>query len=344
MKGNPYGSHRVIYPEGLLPQAAEKVDNNPAIFDNEILIEVEALQPTATAFGRIKDEVNGDIEKIKEEILKIVENAGKFQDPVTKSGGILIGRVKEIGKDLQGKTNANVGDRVATLVSLSLTPLKLYEITGIDLASEQVSVKGDAILFETGIYTVLPEDIERPVSLAMMDVCGAPAQVAAHAKPGDTVVVLGAGKAGMLCLADAKRRVAPNGKVICMEYSEKQCAIIKDMGIADIVIPCNCQKPLEALDKFLEANGGELADFTVNTVNVPDTELATILVTKDTGMIYFFSMSTNFVKASLGAEGVKKYVPMLVGNGFYPGHAELAFDIVRNNKGLHDYFKARYCK
>ena len=50
MKGNPYGSHRVISPVGLLPQAAERVNNDPVICDNEILIAVEALQPTATAF------------------------------------------------------------------------------------------------------------------------------------------------------------------------------------------------------------------------------------------------------------------------------------------------------
>lgn len=53
LKGNPYGSHRVISPVGLLPQAAERVNNDPVICDNEILIAVEALQPTATAFGRI---------------------------------------------------------------------------------------------------------------------------------------------------------------------------------------------------------------------------------------------------------------------------------------------------
>lgn len=344
MKGNPYGSHRVIEPKGLLPQAAEIVDNNPAIYDNEILIEVEALQPTATAFGRIKKENNGDIEKIKQEFMDIVAHAGKFQDPVSKSGGILIGKIKEIGKDLQGKTNAEVGDRIATLVSLSLTPLKIYEITGVDLDTEQVYCKADAILFETGIYTKLPEDLDPQLSLAMMDVAGAPAQVAVHAKPGDTVVVVGAGKAGLLCLAEAKTRVAPTGKVICMEYSEKQCELIREMGIADVVIPCNAQKPLEALEAYKKAVGEDLADFTVNTVSVNDTELSTILVTKDTGMIYFFSMSTNFVKASLGAEGVKKYVPMLIGNGFYPGHAEIAFDIVRRYDRLREYFINRYCK
>ena len=82
----------------------------------------------------------------------------------------------------------------------------------------------------------------------------------------------------------------------------------------------------------------------MSTVSVADTELATILVTKDEGMIYFFSMSTDFVKASLGAEGVGKHVPMLIGNGYYPGHAEIAFDIVRREDKLREYFIQRYCK
>ena len=78
MKGDKYGSHRVIHPGGLLPQAAEKIDNNPQIYSNEILIDVIALQPTSTAFGRIRNECGDDIEKIKQEILRIVESRGKF--------------------------------------------------------------------------------------------------------------------------------------------------------------------------------------------------------------------------------------------------------------------------
>jgi len=39
-KGNKYGTHRVIEPQGVLPQPATKVDNNVAeIYDNEILID-----------------------------------------------------------------------------------------------------------------------------------------------------------------------------------------------------------------------------------------------------------------------------------------------------------------
>lgn len=344
MKGDIYGSHRVISPKGLLPQAADKICNDPEICSNEILIDVIALQPTATAFGRIKNECGGDTEEIARTILEIVAERGKFQDPVTKSGGILIGRVKKIGADLLGRVDAQVGDKIATLVSLSLTPLKIYEITHIDLDTEQVRCRADAILFESGIFTRIPEDLGDPLSLALMDVAGAPAQVAVNTKPGDTVVVVGAGKAGLLCLAEAKRRVAPNGRVVCMEYAQAQCELVRELGIADIVLQTNGQEPLASYEKYMEATGGRLADFTVNTVNVPNTELSAILVTADTGKIYFFSMSTDFVKASLGAEGVKKYVSMLIGNGYYPGHAEIAFDIVRKNDKLREYFEKRYCK
>ncbi len=343
-KGEYFGTHRVIRPEGLLPQAADKIDNTPEIWSNEILIDVIALQPTASAFHNIKEKCGTDMEKIKQEFLAIVEDRGKFQDPVTKSGGMLIGRIKQIGADLEGKIDGQVGDKIATLVSLSLTPLKIYEITDIDLDTEQVVCKADAVLFESGIFTKIPDDLGQELSLAVMDIAGAPAQVAMNAKPGDIVAVMGAGKAGLLCLAEAKKRVAPHGKVVCLEYSESQCEVVRNLGIADIILNVNGQKPLETYNKYMEAMNGELADFAVSTVNVNNTELSTILITKDTGKIYFFSMSTDFVKASLGAEGVKKYVTMVLGAGYYPGHAAITFNIVRENEKLKEYLVNRYCK
>ena len=344
MKGDKYGSHRVISPEGLLPQAAEIVNSDPAICSNEILIDVIALQPTATAFGRIKNECGGDIEKIKETIMEIVETRGKFQDPVTKSGGMLLGRVKEIGDDLKDSCGLQIGDKIATLVSLSLTPLKIYQIDRIDLETEQVFCRADAVLFESGIYSKIPGDLGESLSLAIMDVAGAPAQVAMNARPGDLVCVTGAGKAGLLCLEEAKKRVSPNGTVVCLEYSAEQCETVRRMGIADIVIQADGQKPLETYRKFIDATGGRLADFSVSTVSVPDTELSSILVTDDDGKVFFFSMSTDFVKASLGAEGAGKYVTMIVGNGYSPGHAEITYDIVRRNEKLKEYFVEKFCK
>ena len=42
-KGNKYGTHRVIEPQGLLTQAAKKIDNTMECYSNEILCDVSAL-------------------------------------------------------------------------------------------------------------------------------------------------------------------------------------------------------------------------------------------------------------------------------------------------------------
>jgi L-erythro-3,5-diaminohexanoate dehydrogenase len=342
-KGEYFGTHRVIEPQGLLPQAADMLDNTVDIWANEILIDVIALQPTASAFQTLKAKCGSDTNRIKEEILRIVESKGKFQDPVTKSGGMLIGRIKEIGDALIDKVEVKKGDLVATLVSLSLTPLKLHEVTEINLDTEQVFCKADAVLFESGIFTKIPDDLGEKLSLAIMDIAGAPAQVAMNARPGDIVVVLGAGKAGLLCLAEAKKRVAPHGIVVCLECVKSQCEMVEELGLADIVIQTDGQKPLDTYNKYIAKMDNRLADFAVNTVNVANTELSSILVTKDTGKVFFFSMSTDFVKASLGAEGAKKYVMMIMGSGYYPGHDQIAFNTVRENPLLHEYLVDRYC-
>ena len=128
MKGCKYGTHRVIEPAGVLPQPALKINNDMNIFDNEILIDVSALNIDSASFTQIEEAAGHDIEKIKEMILSIVAERGKMQNPVTGSGGMLIGTIEKIGSDLEGKIDLKVGDRIATLVSLSLTPLKIEEI------------------------------------------------------------------------------------------------------------------------------------------------------------------------------------------------------------------------
>ena len=52
-------------------------------------------------------------------------------------------------------------------------------------------------------------------------------------------------------------------------------------------------------------------------------------------------MATNFAAAALGAEGLAADVRMLVGNGYVPGHAELALDLVRENTAVRNLFEAR---
>ncbi|WP_427337824.1 zinc-binding dehydrogenase [Caloranaerobacter sp. DY30410] len=342
-KGCPYGTHRVIEPKGVLPQPALKIDNNMEIYDNEILIDVQTLNIDSASFTQIKEEAGGDIEKIKEIMMNIVNTRGKHQNPVTGSGGMLIGRVEKIGPALEGKTNLKVGDKIATLVSLSLTPLRIDEILEVRKDIDQVDIKGKAILFESGIYAVLPDDIPENLALSVLDVAGAPAQTAKLVKPGDTVLVIGgAGKSGMLCLYEAKKRVGVTGKVICLGYTQESLDRVKKANLADYYIKADATNAVEVMEKIKEVTNGEMADITINCVNVPNTEMASILATKDDGLIYFFSMATSFTKAALGAEGVGKDVTMIIGNGYTKGHAEIALQIMRESQALREIYEELY--
>jgi len=342
-KGNPYGTHRVIEPKGTLPQPATKIDNNMEIYDNEILIDVQTLNIDSASFTQIKNEAGGKVEKIKEIMKNIVETRGKHQNPVTGSGGMLIGTVEKIGPALEGKTDLKVGDKIATLVSLSLTPLRIDEINEVREDIDQVDIKGKAILFESGIYAVIPNDLPENLALSVLDVAGAPAQTAKLVHPGDTVLVIGgAGKSGMLCLYEAKKRVGVTGKVICLGHSEKSIERVKGLGIADHYIVADATNAVEVMNKVSEVTDGKMVDITINNVNVPNTEMGSILSTKDDGTIYFFSMATNFTKAALGAEGVGKDVNMIMGNGYTKGHAEISLEIMREDKNLRKVYEDLY--
>lgn len=342
-KGCKYGTHRVLEPKGVLPQPAIKIDNNMEIYDNEILIDVQTLNIDSASFTQISKEANGDIEEIKRIMKSIVDEKGKHQNPVTGSGGMLIGTVEEIGKDLEGEIDLKVGDKIATLVSLSLTPLRIDEFLEVRPDVDQVDIKGKAILFETGIYAVLPEDLPETLSLSLLDVAGAPAQTAKLVKPGDNVVIIGgAGKSGMLCLYEAKKRAGVTGKVICVDAFDEPIARVKKANLADEYIKADATDAVGLMKEVEKLTDGEMADVTINVVNIPDTEMTSILSTKNGGIVYFFSMATNFAKAALGAEGVKKDLTMIVGNGYTKGHAATSLELMRESETLRSIFEKLY--
>ncbi|MFC4803964.1 L-erythro-3,5-diaminohexanoate dehydrogenase [Filifactor villosus] len=342
-KGNKYGTHRVIEPKGVLPQPAKKIDNDMNIYDNEILIDVQALNIDSASFTQIEEEAGHDVEKIKAKILEIVGERGKQQNPVTGSGGMLIGTVAQIGKDLEGKIDLKVGDKIATLVSLSLTPLKIEEILDVKPDIDRVEVKAQAILFESGIYAKLPEDMSENLALAALDVAGAPAQTAKLVKPGDSVLVLGAGgKSGMMCCYEAKKRVGPTGNVVAIVRREESAKELLEAGFVHEARIASATQPIEVLEAALDANNGQEYDIAINVVNIENTEMSTILPVRDNGIVYFFSMATSFTKAALGAEGVGKDVTMIIGNGYSKDHAAITLEELRESETLRKIFEKKY--
>jgi L-erythro-3,5-diaminohexanoate dehydrogenase len=341
---HPLGTHRVLEPPGAMPQSAHKLDNTPIAFENEILCDVETLNIDSASFKQIFDQCEGDAARIGEHIMATVRERGKQHNPVTGSGGMFIGRVLKIGESLRGEVDLQAGDRIASLVSLTLTPLYIESVTHVDAATGRVWIRGKAILFASGLWAKLPGDIHDDVALAVFDVAGAPAQVQRMTKPGMTVVVIGAdGKSGMLACAQAKTRAGANGRVIGVgPHAHSPAAqLLQRTGLVDAFIEVDARNALE-LSQMLSEIVPDLADLVINCVNVPGTELGSILCTKDEGTVYFFSMSTSFTAAALGAEGVGKDVTMIVGNGYAKGHAGIALQTLRDHPEIHQYFHSKY--
>ena len=340
-KGDIYGTHRVISPKGVLPQPADVVDNTMEIYNNEVLIDVHTLNIDSASFTEISNRANGDVEEIKKIILEIVNTTGKHKNPWTGSGGMLIGRVAEVGPDYEGELKK--GDKIATMVSLSLTPLKIDEIIEIRPDIDQVDIKGQAILFQSGIYAKLPKDIPQTLALSVLDVAGAPAQTAKICKPGDTVVVMGGGgKSGILCCWQARKQVGINGTVICVDGFKKSINRAMSVNCADEYLVVNATDSIAMYEEIMDATEGKLADVVINVVNIPNTEMSSIISCKDGGLVYFFSMATSFTKAALGAEGIGKDVTMLVGNGYTKGHSEVALQVLREDERIRNLFAQLY--
>ncbi len=341
--GHTYGTHRTLSPSGGLPQPAERLNNDfSSLFDGELLLDVQTLNVDAASFRQMEEQV-GSAEGVPAKVIETVNARGKQHNPVTGSGGMLLGRVLQITPGHPSFGTLRPGDRVATLVSLSLTPLRIDSVQAVRAVSAQLDVQGEAVLFASGPYAVMPSDFSDRLALALFDVAGAAPQVARWTHPGQSVLVLGAGgKSGVLCAAEARRRVGPLGHVYGIENHTPFADELSALGICDAVFEADATDAVAVREAVLRATGGSEVDVTFSCVNVEGAELASILATRDRGVVYFFAMSTSFTRAALGAEGCGKDVDLLIGNGYAHHHADHTLELVRGRPELAALFERRY--
>lgn len=344
---DPTGLHRVLDDRAVLPQAAQRLDTRAELWPDEVRIRVERLNLDAASFRQLERAHTkyGDKhpDAVRAEVLDIVGTRGKMQNPVTGSGGMLVGTVEEVGPE--SPLGLAVGDRVATLVSLTLTPLVIEDdLARWDGSSEQVPCDGYAILFGRSIAAVIPDDLDPALSLSVMDVCGAPALTArvveeyvAREHAPTVAVIGGAGKSGSLSLAAARRAGA--ARTIGVVPHQDEHDLLAGAGLADAVAIADARDPVALRDAVTAAGGP--ADVTVVCVDVPGCEGGAILATAEGGTVIFFSMATSFSAAALGAEGLAADVRMLVGNGYVPGHAAHAMELLRSDPGVRALFERR---
>ena len=339
------GIHRVIEPRGSLPQAAWRLDNTPVAQFSETLVDIKALHIDSASFTQIAHICDHDTERMKKHIMDIVVQRGKMHNPVTGSGGVLIGTIRELDETYGNIHDLTIGDTIISLTSLSWLPLYLESINAIHLDRSEVEVTGTAIFFRSNPLAKLPSDLSPNIVVAALDVAGAPSRAATLVQSGQRIIVLGAGgTAGLLTICALRQRLGSQGEIIAVEFNEQALLDVASLNVADVLVQGDATQTLKLVEKVQDACTGReyQADLAINVVNVPKTEFATILLTKPNGRILFFSMATSFTAAALGAEGLARQVEMYIGNGYMPDKGAVALQLLRDYPVLRTIFTRRF--
>ncbi|HYM49114.1 MAG TPA: NAD-binding protein [Candidatus Limnocylindrales bacterium] len=332
------GLPRVLDPPFALPQAARRLDPSLPARPGELVLDCERLQIDSVSFRQFREECRDDVEAIARRILAVVRERGKLENPVTGSGGVLIGRARTASR----ARGVSRGSRVVSLVSLTLTPLHLERVRRVDLQTHQVHVDGHAILARAFPIAIAPDDLPLGVSLAALDVSSAPAQLARLVRRADRVIVIGAGGAsGLLALALARER-ARDGVVVAVDSNRRFIEDVRASGLADHVVEADATHPVDCARAVARRARFPHADVVVNVVNTPGTEMATVLLCRPRGIVMFFGMATSFSDAALSGDGLGRETRMMVGIGYVEGQAQLALGLLRRHPRLREVFVRRY--
>ncbi len=341
--GDPLGTHRVVQPQGVLPQMAWRLDNDMSrAFSNEIILDVEALSIDAASFRQMDMSAGGDENGIARSITRTIASRGKQHNPVTGTGGVLMGKVRAVGVDVQAG-GPKVGERIVSLASLTVTPLRLEKIRRVYRRASQLEIKGQAAICQTYPYAVVPDALQPRLALAIWSVCAAPALVRRLVAPGQNVLLYGAGgKSGVLCAYVARERIGREGKLLGVDISEAAAGELRALGLCDEVIVRDGSDFLAGRELSRRIGLDKGFDVTLSCVSAGEVEMGAILATRTRGKVCFFSSQTSITRAVFSAQAASQDVELMMGGGYVEGQTKLALDVLYECPAIRNLFTERY--
>jgi L-erythro-3,5-diaminohexanoate dehydrogenase len=229
-----------------------------------------------------------------------------------------------------------VGDLIVPLASLIAIPLVLDEVGPVDPAVPQVPVGGRAIVTGRMPCGRVPPDLPLALALTAFDVFPAATYARDLAAPGDHVLVLGAGHAGLLAVAAARTAVGEQGTISVVDVSADALERVRAIDPAAHVVRADVTAPL-AVAAALPAP----ADLTLQCTSVIGAEGSALMATAPRGTIVFFSTATRFAAAALGTESVGTQARLIIPNGFTDDRGAYALHLVRTVPALRAALEAR---
>jgi L-erythro-3,5-diaminohexanoate dehydrogenase len=332
------GITRSVRPPGALIHIAEIVDPAPPINEHEAELAVEVLAIDATSFAEIRRRSDGAPDRMARTIKEIVAERGKLQNPWTGSGGVVMGRVVRRGAR-RPPDEMSDGDVVVPLASLIAIPLELTEVGPVNPVDPQVPVCGRAVVTGGMRCGMMPDDLPARAALTAFDVYPVASYARALASPGDHVLILGGGHAGLLGLAAAAAAVGDSGAVTVVDLSPvalERAALVDPRATT---LRADVTQPLSVSGALAEAGAGP-ADLTLICTDVPGAEGSAILATAHSGTVLFFSTATRFAAAALGADAIGSRARLTIPNGLTEDEGQYALELLRTVPALRKEFSA----
>lgn len=328
-----YGIKRVLEPQHVLPTSAWRLDNSRNIYSDELRVSIKRIHLEGTGFKQICTEVNDDEKKIKQQIIDIVIRRGKLHNPVTDTGGLVMGVIEEIGEKYNNPTGLKIGDKIICNVSVASVPMYIEDITSVNKAFNQVEATGYAIIHDMIPIVKMPEELPLDLMMFTLDQSGTLFRL--HQLIGNSKKFLVVGnsmltnllygyvirreigaEAEIVCLFDKRTSMRMAGKSID-ELIEK---VFNEVHFINILRPMECMKQLDAESLF---------DLSINCSEIPGAETINILATKPEGTVLFANLINNLNIALYITESMSKPLYVRCAEGYLNGYDNFDMEIVR---------------
>lgn len=301
-----FGLGRSIEPGHSLAQQAWKVDNTMSLRPDELLIDVKIISINLVSFHEIWEETGGDETLFCRRILEIIQERGKLHNPVTNTGGMLYGSVAQLGPEYPNKYNIKAKDPVISLVSLTVTPLRLNRILRVDYESAQLDVEGQAILYASSPVIKVPPDLPLRAAISAMDEAGAPTRTYQTVQPGQSVLVLGAnGRIGLMCGYAARDKMGTGSRLVGVVRDQESRLQLERHNLFDEILVADAT----SADFFCGPDSNNIQerfDVVIDCINSANTEAASLVAAKNSGKIYFATLCCDYKFVALTAESIGK--------------------------------------
>ena len=328
-----YGIQRVLEPQHVLPTSAWRLDNGRNIYSNELKVSIKRIHLEGTGFKQICTESNYDEKKIKQSIIDVVIRRGKLHNPVTDTGGLVMGVVEEIGADYNNKNDLKVGDLVICNASAASLPMYIEDITSIDKAFNQVEAKGYVIVHELIPVVKALETVPSEMLMFAFDQSGTLYRLKTLLRGKSKFLIVGNSMLTNLLYGHVIRRELGSDCEITCLLDKKSSTKITGKGIDNLIKKVfdevnylDILRPVECMEKL----GAEsYYDLSVNCAEIPGAETINILATKPGGTVLFANLINNLNIALYITESISKTLDVRGAEGYLEGYDEFDIELVK---------------